>query len=264
MTNIFTDQLGRVVNLQELPPKRIVSLVPSQTELLHYLGLNEEVVGITKFCIHPSHWFRQKTRIGGTKNFKVEAIKQLKADLVIANKEENTQAGIDALTSLGIPVWVSKINSLGSAFDMIKAVSLILNKQEKGHQLVQQIQNSLQQLPTFTPKRVAYLIWQKPIMVVGGDTYINHLLEQVCGFTNVFSKHNRYPSLSIEQLQEANIDCLLLSSEPFPFKEKHIAWYRQQLPYTQIILVDGEVFSWYGSRLLHLPKYLKQLNQQIG
>ncbi len=115
---IFTDQTGREVSIPS-HPQRIISLVPSQTELLFDLGLEEQVAGITKFCVHPEKWFRSKTRIGGTKNIKSALIHQLQPDLIIANKEENVKEQVEELAA-HYPVWVSDIHDLQSALDMIR------------------------------------------------------------------------------------------------------------------------------------------------
>src|SRR5438105_265149 len=120
---VFTDQLGNQLHIDQ-HPRRIVSLVPSQTELLFDLGLQEEVIGITKFCVHPYHWHQTKTRVGGTKDIKLEVIDQLKPDLVIANKEENTREQITSLQSL-YPVWISDVNTLQDALEMIRSIGEI-------------------------------------------------------------------------------------------------------------------------------------------
>src|SRR4051812_11307667 len=116
----FTDQMGNAVEL-EGPPSRIVSLVPSQTELLFYLGLDKEVAGITKFCIHPAEMFHSKPRVGGTKKYDFEKIRQLAPDLIIGNKEENEQKQVEELQKL-YPVWMSDIRNLADALQMIRSV----------------------------------------------------------------------------------------------------------------------------------------------
>lgn len=248
-------------NQQSLDYNRIVSLVPSQTELLHYLNVEKEVVGITKFCIHPKEWFNSKTRIGGTKNINIAKIKSLNPTLIIANKEENVQNQIEELATI-CPVVVTNICSLNDALEMINEIGKLTNKFIQAKQLNIQIQAAFEQLHQFkqhfTTQRVAYFIWRNPYMVAGNDTFINNLLE-ACGFENIFSNFNRYPETTIEALQHLNVQTLLLSSEPYPFKEKHIQELQQQLPHTKIKLVDGEFFSWYGSKLLHAPHYFMQL-----
>ncbi|GAA4750683.1 helical backbone metal receptor [Flavisolibacter ginsenosidimutans] len=246
----------------EQKPQRIVSLVPSQTELLFHLGLREEVVGITKFCVHPQEWFRTKTRIGGTKTLNFEKIKSLQPDLILANKEENTQEQVEELAK-HFPVWVSDVNTLEDALYMISAVGEITGRKEKATTLIEQIQTGFTSLQTQDVKRkMAYLIWKEPYMTVGGDTFIHDLLTRA-GFENIFQNKNRYPVIGVEELLIASCQLLILSSEPYPFRQKHIEELQKQLPNTKIILADGEMFSWYGSRLLHAPAYFLQLREQI-
>ena len=258
---IFFDQTGRSISLDKTPP-RIISLVPSQTELLFDLGLTQEVIGITKFCIHPSEWFHTKTRVGGTKQLKMDIIHQLQPDLIIANKEENVKEQIEELENY-FPVWISNVNNLNDAYEMIQQVGMITNKEEAAHEMIVQINKKFAPLQTTEHKlKTAYLIWQQPYMTIGGDTFINAMLE-TAGFKNIFANEKRYPEVSIEQLRTMNPELLLLSSEPFPFKQKHIDELQLQLPGTKIILADGEMFSWYGSRLLLAPAYFNNLQKQI-
>lgn len=249
-------------------PKRIVSLVPSQTELLFDLGLTDEVVGITKFCIHPTAWFRNKERVGGTKNIHFDKVMALKPDLILANKEENVKEQLEALQVVA-PVWVSDVNDLDSALLMIKAIGEMTGKCKEAFVIAKKIIADFKTIVPLSPaKTTGYLIWCKPYMAAGGDTFINDLMFR-CGFTNALKNVNRYPvieikndALVVSKEQKAvfnNIKLLLLSSEPFPFKQQHIDELQQLLPNTKIMLVDGEMFSWYGSRLLQAPKYLKQL-----
>ncbi len=259
--NIFTDQLGNTIELSS-SPKRIISLVPSQTELLYDLGLDQEVIGLTKFCIHPDHWFINKQRVGGTKNINIEKIKSLQPDLVIANKEENVKEQIDALREIA-PVWVSDVNNLADALAMISSIGEMTGKVSKAKELINNIRNGFQKLSAINFQlSTAYLIWKDPYMTIGGDTFINDMLQR-CGFPNVFEHLNRYPETSVDQLKTTNCKLLLLSSEPYPFKEQHIEELQQHLPNTKIMLVDGEMFSWYGSRLQYAPAYFAKLISQI-
>ncbi len=257
----FIDQCGRNVHITNTP-KKIISLVPSQTELLHYLGLEKEVIGITKFCIHPSNWFRNKTRIGGTKDIHIDKIRQLKPDLVIANKEENNQQQIEALAK-EFPTWVSDVNDLSTAIEMIQQVGEICGKKENAALLVKNINQQFALLSQLKSQiRVAYLIWQNPFMVAGGDTFINSMLS-AAGLRNVFSHFTRYPVVDLEQIKESGCRYVFLSSEPYPFKEKHQVALQNHLPGSRVLIVDGELFSWYGSRLLQAPAYFNQLIKVI-
>lgn len=258
---IFFDQTGRSISLDKTPP-RIISLVPSQTELLFDLGLTQEVIGITKFCIHPPGWFQTKTKVGGTKHLKMDIIHQLQPDLIIANKEENVKEQIEYLENY-FPVWISNVNNLNDAYEMIQQVGMITNKDEAAHEMILQINKNFAQLQTTEHKlKTAYLIWQQPYMTIGGDSFINAMLE-TAGFENIFTNEKRYPEVSIEQLRNMKPELLLLSSEPFPFKQKHVDELQLQLPGTKIMLADGEIFSWYGSRLLQAPSYFYHLQKQL-
>lgn len=274
MSICITDQLNNVINFS-FPPERIVSLVPSQTELLYDLGLDEEVIGITKFCIHPKVWFRQKTRIGGTKTVDVGKVKNLQPDLIIANKEENVKEQIEELRHIA-PLYISDINSLNDALDMIGDIGKLVDKQERARTLINKLEEAFKQLkPVNQPVNTAYLIWKNPYMAAGGNTFINDMLNR-CGLKNVFQNTNRYPEVTIDRfsnatcqssgdwvLTSANCQLVLLSSEPYPFKQKHIEELQLQLPQCKISLVDGEMFSWYGSRLLYAAEYFKNLIEQI-
>jgi ABC-type Fe3+-hydroxamate transport system substrate-binding protein len=258
---LFTDQTGRKVSLDKTP-KRIVSVVPSQTELLFDLGLTEEVIGITKFCVHPKEWFQTKTKVGGTKQLKLDVIHQLNPDLIIANKEENVKEQIEELDKY-YPVWVSDVNNLDDAYEMIYSIGVIVGKTVSAQRRISGIGYSFSQLPAVNDRlSSAYFIWSNPYMTAGGDTFINAMME-AAGFSNVFKHQTRYPEVNIVELQAANCQLLLLSSEPFPFKQKHIDELQPLLPNTKILLVDGEMFSWYGSRLIQAPGYFIKLHKQI-
>ena len=257
MMRTIIDMLGREVEIQ-FPPKRIVSLVPSQTELLADLGLNDEVVGITKFCVHPESWFRSKTRVGGTKQLHIDKIRGLQPDLIIANKEENTQEQIEQLAA-ELPVWISDIQNIPQALQMIQVVGQLTGTDAKASELVENIVNGFNKLAkAANSKRVAYFIWRDPWMSVGRDTFISNMITTM-GWTNVFAGENRYPEVTADTLRELAPELVLLSSEPFPFKEKHIAEVKTVLPNAEVLLVDGEMFSWYGSRIVKAVDYLQSL-----
>ena len=259
--HIFSDQTGRSIQLEKTP-ERIISIVPSQTELLYDLGLDKEVVGISKFCVHPESWFKTKTRVGGTKQLKMEIIHKLRPDLILANKEENVKEQVEELEK-HYPVWISDVKTMHDARYMIQGVGKITGKERKASDLIIQIDDAFSKLEIPDPRpKAAYLIWQNPFMTAGGDTFIHDMME-TAGFENIFSDRLRYPEISLEQLSIAHCQLLLLSSEPFPFKQNHINELQPYLPDKKIILVDGEMFSWYGSRLLKAPFYFQKLQQQV-
>ncbi|HYF70924.1 MAG TPA: helical backbone metal receptor [Ohtaekwangia sp.] len=250
-----TDQLGERITFP-FPPKRIISLVPSQTEWLASLALDQEVIGITKFCIHPSVWYKTKIHIGGTKNFSFEAIAALKPDLVIGNKEENYPEGIYRLRN-DFPVWMSDIYSLDDALKMMIAVAEIAGKTEKANALLQKIKSSFEDLKPRKKRSVLYLIWRKPWMAVGKNTFIDDMLSRN-GFVNILEEE-RYPEITADSIQSLKPDLVFLSSEPYPFRERHAEEIKSLFPDATTVLVDGEMFSWYGSRLLLAPAYFENL-----
>jgi ABC-type Fe3+-hydroxamate transport system substrate-binding protein len=264
----FTDQTGRTI-LLNIIPQRIISLVPSQTELLFDLGLNDEVIGITKFCVHPPEWFYTKTRVGGTRKLHMDLIHQLQPDLIIANKEENVKEQVEACAE-NYPVWVSDVKNQENACRMIEQVGIITGKSKRATEITGQIKKKFAELQTTNlslrgtkqKPRACYLIWNDPYMTIGGDTFIHSMLE-AAGFNNMYADRYRYPEVTIDELRALNCQLLLLSSEPYPFKQKHIEELKSQLPATQIMLVDGEMFSWYGSHLQYAPGYFRELLRSI-
>jgi len=243
------------------PPRRIVSLVPSQTELLADLGLDEQVVGLTRFCVHPSDWKPRKTIVGGTKQVNVECIRNLEPDLILANLEENTREMVEALDAIA-PVYVTDVKTIANALGMIRTVGRMTDRAAKAETLATEINEAFTALPAFAPLRATYLIWQNPTMAVGHDTFIHDVMAQA-GLVNVFGDRTRYPEITDEDLVATQPEVLLLSSEPYPFKEKHTTPFRTLLPDAAVHLANGELFSWYGSRLRHTPAYLHRLRQEM-
>ncbi|MCH8331084.1 MAG: ABC transporter substrate-binding protein [Bacteroidetes bacterium] len=250
----YSDQLGNTISLSE-QPKRIVSLVPSQTELLFDLGLEEQIVGVTTFCVHPADKVKGKKRIGGTKKLQLDKIRELQPDLIIGNKEENEIAQIRELQS-EFPVWMSDIISFDDAFEMIEEIGKLVGKVEESNRLLTEIVHSIEELPLFDGKRVAYFIWHEPYMVAGSNTFIHTILERL-GMVNVFGDHQRYPEVTIKDIGKAIPELILLSSEPFPFAQKHVDELNLLFPDSEVKLVDGEMFSWYGSRMRMMPDYMR-------
>ncbi len=255
----FTDQLNRSINLAEIP-KRIISLVPSLTELLCDLELETSIVGVTKFCVHPSHLRKQVTVVGGTKKVYVDKVADLYPDIVIANKEENTQEDIEAIEQF-CPVYISDIKTPDDTSHLINALGDIFDITPLTDKLKQQLNVAIP-IDIFDGQTVTYLIWNNPYMTIGGDTYIQSILSTI-GLRNVFDHLDRYPQITIEDLKATSPDYIFLSSEPFPFKDKHIEELAGHLPQTKIVLVDGEAFSWYGTRLLKLGNYFLDLAESV-
>jgi ABC-type Fe3+-hydroxamate transport system substrate-binding protein len=246
----ITDQTGRNIAFDQ-PPRRIISSVPSQTELLFDLGLEESIAGITKFCVHPATARETKTIVGGTKNLHLEKIAALHPDFVFANKEENDRASIEWLANR-FPTYISDVKTLDDAVHMILDAGTITHKREGAIVLSNAILARFKEIiePPVRPT-VAYIIWRDPWMTVNHDTFIHDMLTRL-GFVNVFAERedSRYPVLSDAELEEANPDFLFLSSEPYPFGDRHLSEIQKQFPRAKPYIVDGEMFSWYGSRLL--------------
>ena len=260
---LFTDQLHRTIAISH-PPKKIVSIVPSQSELLFDLGLDEEVIGITKFCIHPAKWLESKTKVGGTKQLNLAVIDSLKPDLIIANKEENTKEQIELLSEKH-SVWISDIKTLEDALQMISDIGVITARSTQAEKLMSSIQQSFHELmiaaETTQKKRALYLIWNEPMMLAGSDTFINEMM-RYSGFENCI-KGQRYPEITKEEIISLHPEYILLSSEPFPFSEKHQTIFRERFPFADVMLVDGEFFSWYGSRLSLAQHYFSSLLKSL-
>lgn len=236
---------------------KIISLVPSITETLFDFGLtDDEVIGRTKFCIHPSTLVKNIEVIGGTKNLNIEKIKSLKPDLIIANKEENEKLQVEELMK-DCKVWVTDISNLDDNRDFISELGILLKKEDLAKSFNQKINSVFIDTKINKPKKAAYLIWKNPYMTVGADTFIHEILNNL-GFDNLFKSRKRYPEVSVDEMVDA--DLIFLSSEPFPFKQKHIDELQKQLPNKEIILVDGEAFSWFGTHLMKVDDYLKDLS----
>jgi len=234
---------------------KVVSLVPSLTELLLYLGV--EVVGRTKFCIHPAAEIGAIPKVGGTKTVHTDQVVALEPDLVIANKEENVAEQVGALQEAGLQVLVTDIKDYDTALAAIDTIGAAVGRTSQARLLVADIERAFQSLPQ-AGLSVCYLIWRKPYMTIGGDTYIHDMLTR-CGYTNVYQSQERYPEVTLEELQSRRPDVVMLSSEPFPFAEKHIAELQEAMPDSTVVLVDGEYFSWYGSRMVAAAKYFRTL-----
>ncbi len=256
---LFTDQLNNSIKL-DTSPKRIISIVPSQSELLWDLGLRDELVGITKFCIHPQEMFNSIERVGGTKNLNIEKIRALKPDLIIGNKEENEQSQILELQK-EFSVWMSDIYNLEDALKMIELVGELVNKSDKANGIKYQIQQSFLNIQQVS-KTGLYLIWNKPYMAAGKSTFIGNMLQKI-GVENVLPTNSRYPELSLDEIKSLNPEMICLSSEPYPFKEEHIKELQNELPNSKVVLVDGELFSWYGSRLTKSVSYFNELVKSL-
>lgn len=250
----FIDQMNNTILLSEIP-KRIVSLVPSITELLVDLGLEENIVGITKFCDEPNYLKNKIEIIGGTKNINIKKIKKINPDFVLANKEENLENQINEIRKFS-NVWISNVKDTDDNIDLIQKLGEIFNLNSDAEILINKTKFALETLTNFRikNKKVLYLIWKDPYMSIGIDTYINNILTKI-GLENCILD-NRYPIVELSNFK--SVDYILLSSEPYPFKKKHIKEISKELTHPKILFVDGKFFSWYGSRLSKSIDYFEK------
>lgn len=245
---------------------RIVSLVPSQTELLYDLGLEANIVGITKFCVHPLHFIKTKTIVGGTKQVKIDKIKALNPDIILCNKEENTKEIVKACSKI-CKVHVSELYTFDDTLALIKEYGILFNKRTEALKINTKIEYHLKDFKQFIKDKpvlkVAYFIWRDPWMVAANKTFINHLLE-LNKFKNIYSDLERYPEVEVKKIRlQGDPDLILLSSEPYPFKEEHAFELGRFSHRSKTIFVDGEYFSWYGSRLIGAFDYFKLLRNRL-
>lgn len=251
---------------QELSPiaenGTIISVVPSQTELLYDLDLHDQVTGITKFCIHPETWKQNKSIVGGTKNLNLEKIAGLEPSIIFANLEENTKQDIEWLMER-FQVYVSDVVDVKSALRMINDIAVLTNRTQEGNQILGDIQEarSIYSKPKGDDISVVYLIWNNPMMTVGGDTFISAMLQEG-GWDNCFESEKRYPEILLDDIIAEQPHAIFLSSEPFPFKGDHVKWFKEKLPKSEVLLVDGEMFSWYGSRMKKSFEYFESLREK--
>ncbi len=260
---IFQDQLQRKIKIEK-SPLRIVSLVPSQTELLVELGLEDYIVGVTKFCVHPPHIRKNKTVVGGTKQVHIKKIQNLNPDIILCNKEENTPKMVRELEKIA-QVHISDIIKIEDALEMISDYGSIFSKEAKAGEIIQYIKKEMELLksPLLPKLKIAYFIWREPWMLAGRNTFINTLME-LNGWQNVVrDKNSRYPEIKLGQLKILQPEVVFLSTEPFPFKIKHKKEIREHFE-GKIELVDGEYFSWYGSRLVPAMKYFREFQTKLS
>ena len=259
----FTDQLNRTIQIHE-PPTRIISLVPSLTELVCDLGLKSSLVGVTKFCVHPKNIRNTATVVGGTKHVHFDKIHKLNPEIILCNKEENTQEIIQELEQMA-PVHISDINTIDDCLEIISMYGEIFQINQEAESICCNIRKEQSQFESFVsnqPKHsFVYFIWKDPWMAVGNNTFIDYMLN-LNGFTNHFGNQSRYPEIDLNIIYP-EVDLVLLSSEPYPFQKEHFKFLQPQFPNAKIQLVDGEMFSWYGSRLIKAFKYFKTLHRDI-
>lgn len=243
------------------PPRRIVSLIPSTTELLCHLGLADALVGITVYCIEPRDVVTTKQKIGGEKNPDVAAIVALAPDLVITNVEENRREDVEALRAAGVPVWVVYPRSVDDTVRFIRELGAITDAAARADALADEIAALAASARAAgaqrTPARVFYPIWRGPYMTINRDTYIHDVLRTV-GAVNVFGERpERYPTVTLEEVAACRPDVIVLPDEPFRFRRVHVKEFEGMTG--RIHLMDGKLFSWHGPRLAEALRTLPAL-----
>lgn len=233
---------------------RIVSLCPSLTELVFDLGHGDELVGRTKFCVHPADRVGTVEKVGGTKNPKLERIIELTPDLVLLNEEENRREDAEALRAAGVPCHVSFPHTALDTAAMVRSIAEAIDATREGERIARDIEARHTRVVTSAadrePVSYAYMIWREPWMTVNADTFVSALLGDAGG-RNVFATlGDRYPAITAAELAAAAPDVVLLSTEPFPFKPSHADELAglTGLDRHRFEIVDGELLSWHGSR----------------
>jgi iron complex transport system substrate-binding protein len=242
---------------------RVVSLCPSLTESVFRLGCGPALVGRTKFCVQPAGDVDAVERVGGTKNPKIDRIVALAPDLVLMNEEENRREDADALRAAGVPVLSTMPRDVPGAVATLRALGAALGADAAARALADAIEARARDVATRAagraPVTFAYLIWREPLMAVGRGTYVDALLAVAGGGNILTPAADRYPEIPADAL--AGADRILLSSEPFPFAERH----REELaaatgvPIDRFVLVDGELLSWHGARTLEGLDYAERI-----
>jgi len=239
-------------------PRRIVSLIPSITEILFALGLGEAVVGCTIYCTEPADGVATKTRIGGEKNPRLELIRELAADLVIANIEENVRQHVETLRGWGIPVFVTYPRTVAGGVELVRQLGQVTGAAAPAVAIATALERQLEALDARgrgrARARVFCPIWRHPYMTINADTYVHDMLA-VCGGDNVFAgRPARYPEISLVEVAQARPEVILLPDEPYRFRAAHLADFAPfpEIPAVRdgrIHLVDGKLLSWYGPRI---------------
>lgn len=247
---------------------KIISLVPSITLTLFDVGLEKQIVGRTKFCIHPTEKIKNIPIIGGTKNIDIQKIKLLQPTIIFAAKEENTKEHIDVLKQ-DFKVIMFDVKNIEDNYKMIAKIGKLTNTIAQANEIIQETKRNFQQQQnnttlSFSRSLSLYLIWRKPYMTIGKDTFIHSILS-LLGCKNMFAHQTRYPIIqNLKTTYFEKCELVFLSSEPYPFTEEHIKEIQEQLPNAKILLVNGEYFSWYGSMMKTAPAYFQQLLKKIN
>lgn len=249
---------------------RIVSLVPSITELLFSLGLQEHLVGRTGFCVHPKGQVRRVSKVGGTKTVDVPKVKKLGATHLIVNVDENPRPVVEEIAQFVPNVIVTHPIEPEDNIRLYRLLGGIFGRESKAEELatafIRELANTRDAAREFEREKVLYLIWKSPWMTVSRATYISRMLDLVGWDTVPEPAHSRYPSVELSPQIMRGVDVVLLSTEPYSFVDRHIDEIRAELPpgaNPQIALIDGGMTSWYGSRAIDGLRYLRELRRAL-
>jgi ABC-type Fe3+-hydroxamate transport system substrate-binding protein len=281
-SEIITDIRG--LSFQPLPsPLRIVSLVPSWTETLFHLGLTEaEIVGRTDYCIHPRSRVDNIERLGGPRDPNMARIFELDPTLVLMDQEENRKEDVRSIDTHWVPsrVFVTDPKTVNDALETVERFGVLFGAKGCARELIEDVRSLVAQVVRVSRGTVAYLVWQDPFIAASRETYIGDILE-ILGYKNVIGRgtvkdlsperSKSYPVVTVSLLVRLKPDAIFLSTEPFPFRKRHIGSLRAQLlqfdsEYSDRIdirIVNGEYFSWYGSRMIHAFRYFVKHQAQV-
>ena len=243
-----------------MPRLRIVSLVPSITELVFSFGRGDWLVGRTRFCTEPVGQVETVAIIGGTKNPRIDRIVALTPDVVLANKEENRREDIEALRAAGVTVLLTDPNSVIDAVAMIREIGALIDANPEAAGLAEAIGTALVEPSAAPPRRVFAAVWWNPLMGLGSESYGHDLLQRA-GATNVLGGQPRYPQLSLEELAGLQPELILLPDEPFPFAAAHALEFERVAP---VRLLDGKLLWWYGPRIPEAIRTLRSIFAESG
>jgi len=249
---------------------RIVSLVPSITELLFSLGLQENMVGRTGFCVHPKAHVRRVAKVGGTKTVDVARIRKLGATHLVVNIDENPRPVVEELAAIVPNIIVTHPIQPEDNLGLYCLLGGIFGREAQAEALCTAFSRELDTTREFAAKltreRVLYLIWKSPWMTVSRDTYISRMLDLVGWETVPAQALSRYPSVDLSVDLMRDVGLVLLSSEPYSFVERHVVALRAELPPEsdpRVDLIDGGMTSWYGSRAIEGLRYLRELRAAV-
>ena len=255
----------------QAPRARIVSLVPSITELLFDLGLAPQVVGRTGFCVHPKEQVKRVAKVGGTKSIEVARIKRLAPTHLIVNVDENPRATVEELRSFVPHVVVTHPLGPEDNFGLYRLLGGIFSREEQAAELSRQLEreyeHTLVAAAAWPRRKVLYLIWKSPWMTVSPDTYISRMLSTVGWETFPSESDVRYPPVELKPSLLQDVDFVLLSSEPYIFRERHCVEIIDHLSsdsHTRVALIDGAMTSWYGSRAIRGLAYLRDFRRNLS